>query len=107
MILVRLSPSPTARIKTLSPEIVADILWAAAIPEDHLEHVRARCGPVGGDIDAALFHKDAGEAPSVGTDVVHVALNLCRRAITVSPTLDGWSAGPLVPASGITAWEPL
>lgn len=102
MILVRLSPGPTAGVKTPNPEIVADVLWAAAVPEDRLEHVRARPGPAGGDIHIALFHNPVGCEP-----VADLALRLCRRAITTAPVLIGWTATSLEPApTTAAAWAP-
>lgn len=72
-----------------SPEVVADILWAAAIPADALEHVRARSGP-GRQIDVAIFHRTG---PTVGGR--ETCLALCRRAIAHSPALAFWAAEPL------------
>ncbi|MEZ0106326.1 hypothetical protein ABH920_000307 [Catenulispora sp. EB89] len=87
MALLRLCPGPDARISTPSPEIVADILWAAAVPADGLEHIRARHGPTPTAIDLALFH-----IGSEAETVADIALRLCRRAIDAAPALAGWTA---------------
>lgn len=100
MVLVRIAPDPSAHIKVLNTQIATDILWAAAIPEDRLEHVRARPGPLAGDIDIAVFHKESGAE----TDTA-VALGLCRRAIGSAPVLAGWHASPLTPAPHAMTWE--
>ena len=100
MVLVRLASGPVARVKVLNPQIAADVLWAAAIPEDHLEHVRAQPGPGSGEIDIAVFHKDAGAESGDA-----VALGLCRRAIASAPVLAGWHASPLTPAPHAMTWE--
>jgi hypothetical protein len=80
------NPNQNPHPVRLSPEIVADILWAVALPADGLEHVRARHGP-GGQIDLAIFHR---------TDLVaqnpEDCLALCRRAIATAPALTGWTA---------------
>ena len=91
MVLIRLSPSPAAGVKVLSPEVAVDILWAAATPEDRLEHIRARHGPTKNDIDIALFHKDM-KAAVHSEPAVNAALRLCHRAISVAPVLGGWLA---------------
>jgi hypothetical protein len=64
MALVRIAPGPSAHTKVLNTQIATDVLWAAAIPEDRLEHVRARLGLLAGDIDIAVFHQESG----AGTD---------------------------------------
>jgi hypothetical protein len=100
MVLVGLSPGPRAGAETSNPEIVTDILWAAAIPEDHLEHIRARHGPDGRDIHVALFHD------YIGCELVSdIALRLCLRAVTGAPVLTGWTAFSLERAPATpTAW---
>ena len=86
-----------------NPDIVADILWAAAIPGDRLEHVRARQGLVAGVVDVAVFHR-----PTT-TPGEQEALHLCQRAIATAPVLAGWTAHILAnPTDLLTEpWRPL
>jgi hypothetical protein len=64
LIAVRLAAGAEARNRRLSPETVADVLWASALPGDRLEHVRARWGPAPGTVDVVLFHLPAGLEPT-------------------------------------------
>ena len=83
--LVRLSPSAAGAWRPVSPEILADILWATSVRAGGLEHIRAREGPLPGLVDVALFIQPNSEP------AVDLALRLCRRAIRTSPLLDGWA----------------
>ena len=83
MVLLRLSPGPKARARALKPEIVADILWAVTISDDHIEHVRAQRGTAPGSVDLVLSQR-------TGTGAAAAALDLCLRAICGSPALAGW-----------------
>ena len=87
--LIRLSAPPQPRTphrEPTSPDIVADILWATAIPDDRLEHIRTRYGPVAGVVDLAVFHRPGGRPAA------DLALQLCHRAIGIAPVLAGWTA---------------
>jgi hypothetical protein len=101
--LIRLSPGPNAPTRTLSAEIATDILWAAALPDDRLEHVRIRHSPDADDIDVALFHIHGGTEQATDTEAdAEAALCLCHRAIGMSPMLAGWLAEPLTTTGDIT-----
>jgi hypothetical protein len=70
----------------VTPETLVDILWACAIPEDGLEHLRARREDDQSPIDVAVFHRtDPAENPDQ-------SLALCRRALQTAPPLKGWTA---------------
>jgi hypothetical protein len=88
MVLIRLAPGPDMRNRPLTPEIAVDILWSAAIPDDRLEHIRARHGPGPETVDLALFHTTDGPDSTAAT----TALCLCYRAIETAPALAGWTA---------------
>lgn len=89
LVLVRLTGPVTVPPPTVSPEVVVDILWSVTVPDDRLEHVRARNGPGPGTVDLVVFLR-------VGTTPVEeVAESLCRRAIATAPSLSGWSCGVL------------
>jgi hypothetical protein len=92
LVLVRMSPTPAAWPRRLSPQIVADILWAAAIPDDRLERTTARTASVSDSITVALFIRKGTRSAA------DKALDLCLRAIRGSPALAGWTADRLDPA---------
>lgn len=102
---VRLVAGAEARNRLLSPETLVDVLWAAALPGDRLEHVRARPGPLPGTLDAVLFHIPAGESAHGST--TEAALRLCRRALRAAPSLTGWSVAPLDADTEALTWETL
>lgn len=105
---IRLSAGAEARNRDQppSPETVVDVLWAAAIPTDRLEHIRARHGPAPGTVDAVLFvlPTGAGPAGSAGS-TTDVALRLCHRALAAAPSLSGWEVAPLDPRADAMSWE--
>jgi hypothetical protein len=98
MVLVRMAPDLAAEcLSNPGPQVLTDILWAASIPDDRVEHIRARAGPAVGAIDVALFFR-SGTGPSIA-----LALRLCDRAIHTSPALTGWDPtvlphSPIVPS---------
>lgn len=101
VVLLRLASGPAARTRTLSPEMAVDILWATAVPDDRLEHIRARYGPTPEHIAVAMFlHEDATGPPPMDT-----ALGLCHRAISTSQTFLGWTAEPLVDPLETTPYQ--
>lgn len=83
---VRMSSGAEARNASLTPEVLADVLWMAALAADRLEHIRARHGPSPGSVDVVLFLLPA--EPESTTDV---ALRLCHRAVDTAPSLIGWT----------------
>ncbi|GAA1965546.1 hypothetical protein [Catenulispora subtropica] len=104
MILVGLRPGPQARTRHLSPETVVDILWAAAVPEDLLEHVRARSEPGEAGVDTAIFLA----VPDADSETdVRTALCLCLRAVGSAPALAGWYVDLQAMPSHATPWETL
>lgn len=103
--LIRLRPGPNAPTSTLSVEIATDILWAAALPDDRLEHVRAQHSLDADHIDVALFHSHDGTEPARDAEAgAKAALRLCHRAISTSPMLAGWLAEPLITTGDLTPW---
>ena len=90
MVLIRLTPPGAGAVHPVSPDTAVDILWAAALPGDRLEHIRARPGPHAPDIDLALFHRSRPATKPEPESTEHTSLRLCRRAIQRSPTLTGW-----------------
>jgi hypothetical protein len=100
LVIVRLAAGPEARNRLLSPETLVDVLWAAAVPADQLEHVRARQGPDPGSVDAVLFH-----LPADTGSTIDVALRLCRRALLTAPSLSGWTLTPLSSTTDAMNWE--
>jgi hypothetical protein len=84
LVLARLAPPATGNRQPLSPATVSDILWTVAVPDDRLEHIRARHGPFDGSIDVAFFLRTGTESAEA------VSSRLCRRALQVAPALFGW-----------------
>jgi hypothetical protein len=91
LILLRLTAPPAGCVgsnrQPLDPEIIADVIWTTAIPDDRLEHIRARPGPDSRSVDLVLFLRTIANRP--GTEA---ALTMCRRAIDTAPALGGWTA---------------
>ncbi|MET9951466.1 hypothetical protein ABZ135_07935 [Streptomyces sp. NPDC006339] len=81
--LTRASGSPH-RAETLA--VVTDLLWAHALPEDGLEHVKPRSTDCG--IDLYLFVRADGDDPAVAQ--MRPLLDRARRSIAAQ--------GYLVPA---------
>ncbi|MFE9934161.1 hypothetical protein [Streptomyces sp. NPDC005533] len=94
MTLVFLSAPPDRPVRRVDRHLVTDVIWAAAVPADRLEHVYA--GSAEGRLDIALFLLAAGaeEAASAGGRIV-------RRALAVAPALAGWRRIDPVPFEGI------
>lgn len=92
LVLIRLTPPGAGVRRPVSPELATDILWAAALPTDRLEHIRARPAPRGPDIDLALFHRARSTTEQEAEAAENLSLLLCRRAIDSSPALAGWRA---------------
>ena len=85
-VLVRLTPTTTAPHLDIHPEVVVDILWATALPDDRLEHVRVRAGT--GHVDIALFHR---HRLGIGDPPEMAAVQLCQRACDRGRLLRGWT----------------
>ena len=93
LIPIRLAAGAGPQSADLSPEMLADVLWAGALPTDRLEHIRARHGPTPGTVDVALFILPAGAGRTAGSSLessADIALRLCRRVLDASPALAGW-----------------
>ncbi|MCM1971334.1 hypothetical protein [Streptomyces sp. G1] len=67
----------------LESAVVTDIVWAAAMPADDLEHVHAKTAS--GRIELTFFHRTGNLA-----DALTAAGEICRRALNSSPTLAQW-----------------
>jgi hypothetical protein len=107
MVLIRLTPPGAGVVHPVSPDTVLDILWAAALPGDRLEHIRARPGPRAPDLDLVLFHRSRPTTEPEPATTAHTSLQLCRRAIQSSPTLSGWNPAVLLtPPAQDTPDEP-
>lgn len=67
----------------IDADVVADLLWALAEPENRLEHVHAISAK--GRVELVFFHlvTDPGQAADASE-------RLCRLAIATSPRLRGW-----------------
>ncbi|MBS2538335.1 hypothetical protein KGQ20_36855 [Catenulispora sp. NF23] len=85
LVLVRLTAPETVPPPAISPEVVVDILWSVSVPDDRLEHVRARHGPNTGAVDLAVFLR-IGATPAA-----EAAESLCRQAVATAPALSDWS----------------
>ncbi|MER5400516.1 hypothetical protein [Streptomyces sp. NPDC002599] len=81
-----------AEAAKLESAVVTDIVWAAAMPGDDLEHVHAKT--TSGRIDLTFFHQTSSP-----DGALFAAAEICRRALNSSPTLANWriSAGPQLP----------
>jgi hypothetical protein len=77
----------------ISSEIIADLCWAAAVPEDGLEHLRAWAGH--GRIDLVLYV----QAPD-DRGALQAALTLCERVVRQCGDMNGWQTvhSALIPA---------
>lgn len=83
IVIVLTAPAKSAP-PTISAEIVVDLLWAAALPGDRVEHIHARAGPDGFDV---LFYH-------LGTDQIAATENivrLCCRAVSGTGELSMWT----------------
>jgi hypothetical protein len=67
----------------LESGVISDILWAAARPDDGLEHIYARTAT--GRIDVTFFHRAESLSAALAA-----AGSICRRSLNSSPTLRGW-----------------
>lgn len=76
----------------LESATVTDIVWAAAVPSDDLEHVHAKTAS--GLIELTFFHRT-----STLDGALSAAAEICRRALNSSPTLTQWriAASPQLP----------
>lgn len=92
LVLVRLTAADNTADSGHNPELITDILWAAARLPEGLEHIRARHGPSSATFDVAMFYSSG--SPSIA----EAALDLCERAIASAPALLGWSAD-LIPTA--------
>ncbi|MEU8673468.1 hypothetical protein [Streptomyces sp. NPDC048560] len=72
-----------AEVARLESAVVTDIVWAAAMPDDDLEHVHAKT--TSGRIELTFFHRTGSLA-----DALSAAGAISRRALNSSPTLAQW-----------------
>jgi hypothetical protein len=98
--LLRLAPGPGARATAPNVEVVVDVLWATATPDDRLEHIRARPGPSPSSVDLVLFH-----SATESRTAEYLAQCLADRAVAVAPLLAGWTVAPLPLPSNAMTWE--
>jgi hypothetical protein len=85
----RLEP-PEHRLADISPGVIVDLLWLAVVPADHVEHITV----VTTDRHVRVAALVSPRNPLNGDDLL---IGICRRAISASPPLAGWSAGRLTP----------
>lgn len=83
MATVTLVPTENADAGMLESGVVADIVWAAAKPDDGLEHVHAKVAS--GRIELTFFH-----CSSSLTAAISAAGEICRRTLDSSPALARW-----------------
>jgi hypothetical protein len=91
MVPVFLIPTAAAADQEPDPECVLDALWAAAAPDDRLEHITLLHGP--GRFEVVMFHLTSSAERGE-----QAAIRLCARACAQAPLLQGWTVGSLVPA---------
>jgi hypothetical protein len=75
--------APVDDPQSISPEVLADILWAHSQPTDGFEHIRVAKGPMG--IDISAFTRVIDSANSGDR-----LRSLVRRAIATKPALSEW-----------------
>lgn len=100
LVLARLRAPASIPAPSVNPEAVVDILWSVTVPDDRLEHVRARHGPGPGVLDLVIFLRIGA------TPVEEAAEALCRRAIATAPILSDWSVAA-VGVLGVQRGTPL
>lgn len=83
MISATLGVRTEAADRSLPAGVAVDLLWAAARPEDRLEHVY--CEPADGRLDFVFFVRSLSVAAAC--DAVAA---ICRRATATAPALRGW-----------------
>jgi hypothetical protein len=86
MATVTLTATGAAVRRGLAPQLVTDILWAAATPADDLEHLHSLVTP--DRVELTFFHGSANSMQAHSA-----AIRICRRALTSSPSLRGWVLG--------------
>ena len=86
---IAIQPGPAAAPCRIDAIAVADILWANALPQDRLEHIKSGAGPdsgpAGAGVDIVLF-LHAEDLLTAG----QCALAVCLRALGSSPELRNW-----------------
>ncbi|MBS2537091.1 hypothetical protein KGQ20_30475 [Catenulispora sp. NF23] len=105
VLVVLTAPTPAAGTR-ISPQILADILWANATPADGLQHVNVRPGPEPGSHTLGMFlisEKEPGTAHAADA-ASRTVLDLCQRAIAGSPPLSRWAA--VIRANSATSHSP-
>ncbi|GAA3017092.1 hypothetical protein [Streptosporangium longisporum] len=80
---VTLTATDAAARRQIASPLVTDILWAAAVPADDLEHLHSRAVPE--RIDLTFFHRSPDPERADAA-----AVRICRRALDTSPALRGW-----------------
>jgi hypothetical protein len=83
------APTPVPRTR-VGPHVASDILWAAARPEDLIEHIYVRVVHRG--LYLAFYHQARDHEIAARTVVC-----LCQRAGDASPLLRGWTVHILEP----------
>ncbi|MFE0045520.1 hypothetical protein [Streptomyces albireticuli] len=85
---ITLAATGTGARQVLDGAQVSDLLWVAATAEDRLEHISVRCAP--GRLHLGIFTLEPPGAAA--------ALDICRRALAMSPLLRDWSVHAVRPA---------
>ncbi|MCD9141331.1 hypothetical protein [Streptomyces albireticuli] len=88
---ITLAATGTGAPQVLDGAQVSDLLWVAATAEDRLEHISVRCAP--GRLHLGIFTL---EPPGAAAGAA--ALDICRRALAMSPLLRDWSVHAVRPA---------
>jgi hypothetical protein len=90
-LVVRMTPSRPARSAALSNATIEDMIWAAAVPQDCLEHLTVARG--GDDLSVAVFVR-AHDLVRAGQQVDR----LMRRLLGQAPPLAGWTVTECIAA---------
>ncbi|MGW6706914.1 hypothetical protein ACWGDE_18750 [Streptomyces sp. NPDC054956] len=85
MAAVELTASPQAPRQRLDPNLLSDVLWACAEPDDRTQHLTVMTRDGRADL-VLYFLAESTEAARTA------ALHGVRRAIATSPMLSGWTA---------------
>jgi hypothetical protein len=81
--IVLTAPEKSAPL-AINAAVVVDLLWAATLPGDRVEHIHARAGPDG--FDVLFYHLETDR-----TAATENIAQLCRRAVSGTGKLSMWT----------------
>lgn len=88
---VTLDAVDPAAVRTTDGARIVDLLWTAAADGERLEHISVQADRPG-RLHLGMFIATTGERTTWST-----ALAICRRALAMSPLLDGWRIAAAAP----------